>query len=112
MAMATVLMANGTLPGHFLRSLHELAHSVRPGYGEPFAMPLPRRPLAAVPLLASLLACGERGGPPQLPPPTVQVAPVELKDVPVVKSYVGSLDGIVNAEIRARVPGYLASQDY
>lgn len=35
-----------------------------------------------------------------------------VKDVPVVRSYVGSLDGFVNAEIRARVPGYLASQDY
>jgi membrane fusion protein (multidrug efflux system) len=35
-----------------------------------------------------------------------------VKDVPVVKSYVGALDGFVNAEIRARVPGYLASQDY
>ena len=37
---------------------------------------------------------------------------MQVKDVPVVRSYVGSLDGIVNAEIRARVPGYLASQDY
>ncbi|HVE84069.1 MAG TPA: efflux RND transporter periplasmic adaptor subunit [Myxococcales bacterium] len=61
---------------------------------------------------ASLAACGNRGGPPPPPTPTVVVAPVEVKDVPVVKSYVGSLDGIVNAEIRARVPGYLASQDY
>ena len=73
---------------------------------------LPPRPPAVVSVLLVLSACGQRGGPPQLPPPTVQVAPVEVKDVPVVKSYVGSLDGFVNAEIRARVPGYLASQDY
>jgi len=71
-----------------------------------------RRPLAAVPLLLALAACGDRGAPPPPPPPTVQVTAVEVKDVPVVKSYVGSLDGIVNAEIRARVPGYLQSQDY
>src|SRR5205814_7242619 len=69
-------------------------------------------PLAAAPLPATFPACGDRGAPPAPPTPTVQVAQVEVKDVPVVKSYVGSLDGIVNAEIRARVPGYLASQDY
>ncbi|HYV46489.1 MAG TPA: efflux RND transporter periplasmic adaptor subunit [Myxococcaceae bacterium] len=72
---------------------------------------LPRRALALLPPLL-LSACGQRGAPPPPPTPTVQVAPVQVKDVPVVRSYVGSLDGIVNAEIRARVPGYLASQDY
>jgi membrane fusion protein (multidrug efflux system) len=74
---------------------------------------LPRRPLVLGSILSlTLTACGDRGGPPPPPTPTVQVAPVQTRDVPVVKSYVGSLDGFVNAEIRARVPGYLASQDY
>lgn len=72
---------------------------------------LPRCPLVLLPALL-LSACGDRGAPPPPPTPTVQVARVEVKDVPVVRSYVGSLDGFVNAEIRARVPGYLQSQDY
>lgn len=70
------------------------------------------RPLVGLLAAATFAACGPRGGPPPPPPPTVTVVPVEVKDVPVVKSYVGSLDGYVNAEIRARVPGYLATQDY
>src|SRR6185369_14364318 len=102
-------------PGHFLCSLRVLEDSVRPRYIDPLmTMERPlisRRPLGLLPLLA-FVACGERGAPPPPPTPTVQVAAVEVKDVPVVKSYVGSLDGFVNAEIRARVPGYLASQDY
>ena len=77
---------------------------------------VPRRPLEGLLILAVLLAvplaCGGKGGPPPAPPPAVIVAPVEVRDVPVVSSYVGALDGFVNAEIRARVPGYLASQDY
>ena len=34
------------------------------------------------------------------------------QDVPVVKEWIGSLDGSVNADIRARVSGYLVSQNY
>lgn len=42
----------------------------------------------------------------------VQVVPVEQRDVPVVREWVGSLDGSVNAQIRAQVAGYLVKQDY
>ncbi|MEI6352008.1 MAG: efflux RND transporter periplasmic adaptor subunit [Verrucomicrobiota bacterium] len=34
------------------------------------------------------------------------------RDVPIVREWVGSLDGYVNTQVRARVSGYLISQDY
>src|ERR1035437_2917598 len=49
----------------------------------------------------------------QAPPPAdVQVVAVEPKDVPVVREWIGSLDGFVNARIRAQVSGYLVKQAY
>jgi membrane fusion protein, multidrug efflux system len=49
----------------------------------------------------------------QAPPPAnVQVVAVEQKDVPVVREWIGYLDGFVNAKIRAQVSGYLVKQDY
>jgi RND family efflux transporter MFP subunit len=44
--------------------------------------------------------------------PEVLVAEVARKDVPVVKEWVATLDGLVNATISARVAGHLISQDY
>jgi len=49
-------------------------------------------------------------GPP--PPPAVQVAPVVRQDVTLYNEAVGSLDGYVNADIRARVRGILKAQRY
>ncbi|HET9627339.1 MAG TPA: efflux RND transporter periplasmic adaptor subunit [Kofleriaceae bacterium] len=46
------------------------------------------------------------------PPPEVTVITVERRDVPLYIEAVGSLDGYVNADIRARVRGYLQSQNY
>jgi membrane fusion protein (multidrug efflux system) len=43
---------------------------------------------------------------------TVEVIPVEQKDVPIYSEWIGTLDGMVNAEIRAQVAGYLLRQDY
>jgi membrane fusion protein (multidrug efflux system) len=40
------------------------------------------------------------------------VVAVEQADVPVTREWVGSLDGSVNAQIRAQVTGYLIRQDY
>ncbi len=45
-------------------------------------------------------------------PPTVQVASVAQRDVPIYREWVGTLDGMVNAEIRAQVTGYLVKQHY
>jgi RND family efflux transporter MFP subunit len=45
-------------------------------------------------------------------PPEVLVTEVIQQDVPVVREWIGSLDGSVNADVRARVSGYLISQNY
>jgi len=46
------------------------------------------------------------------PPPEVLVATVEPKDLPIEREWVGTLDGLVNAAIKAEVTGYLLRQDY
>lgn len=43
---------------------------------------------------------------------TVEVVPVEQRDVPVYREWIGTLDGMVNASIKAQVSGYLLSQNY
>lgn len=45
-------------------------------------------------------------------PPEVQVMTVMPADVPISGEWIGTLDGAVNAQIRAQVTGYLLSQDY
>src|SRR6266478_7910925 len=45
-------------------------------------------------------------------PPTVEVATVTQADVPIYHDWIGVLDGLVNAHIRAQVTGYLVSQNY
>ena len=45
-------------------------------------------------------------------PPTVEVTTVMQQDVPIYHEWIGTLDGLVNATIRAQVTGYLVSQDY
>jgi membrane fusion protein (multidrug efflux system) len=40
------------------------------------------------------------------------VAEVKQEDVPIYSEWIGSLDGMVNAEIRAQVTGYLLRQRY
>jgi RND family efflux transporter MFP subunit len=63
----------------------------------------------------SFLTSGGCSAPPpeaQTPPPEVKVVPVEQKDVPVYGEWIGTLDGMVNAEIRAQVTGYLLTQHY
>jgi RND family efflux transporter MFP subunit len=46
------------------------------------------------------------------PPPEVQVSTVVQSDVPVYHEWIGTLDGMVNAAIRAQVTGYLLTQNY
>src|SRR5712692_2375801 len=45
-------------------------------------------------------------------PLEVQVVQVEQKDVPVYSEWIGTTEGIVNADIKAEVTGYLLKQDY
>jgi RND family efflux transporter MFP subunit len=58
-----------------------------------------------------LAGCKEKA-PPKPPPPLVEVVTVKQADVPIYHEWIGSLDGMVNAEIRAQVTGYLIAQDY
>jgi membrane fusion protein, multidrug efflux system len=46
------------------------------------------------------------------PPPIVEVATVTQADVPIYHDWIGTLDGLVNATIRAQVTGYLVAQNY
>src|SRR6202043_2702192 len=57
----------------------------------------------------SLSGCKQEKAPP-LPaagPPQVVVAAVEQRDVPIVREWIGQLDGSENVDLRARVPGYI-----
>ena len=45
-------------------------------------------------------------------PPNVEIATVVQKDVPIVREFVSTLTGLVNAQIRAQVSGYLVKQLY
>jgi membrane fusion protein (multidrug efflux system) len=58
-----------------------------------------------------LSSCGKMGLPPA-GPPDVQVLEVVQKDVPIIKDWVATLDGFVNAQVRAQVTGVLLKQDY
>jgi membrane fusion protein (multidrug efflux system) len=44
--------------------------------------------------------------------PVVEVAQVEVRDVPVYGEWIGTLTGQVNADIRAQVTGYLLTRNY
>jgi membrane fusion protein (multidrug efflux system) len=46
------------------------------------------------------------------PPPLVEVVTVTQGDVPIYHEWIGVLDGLVNAQIRAQVTGYLQIQNY
>ena len=68
--------------------------------------------MLAVVLMATLLpACGKKEKATNAPP-DVEVAEVAKQDVQVAKEWVGSMDGSVNAVIRAQVQGYLIKQLY
>lgn len=78
--------------------------------------PAKQKRLAAVLCAATVavflgMGC-EKKAPPPAPPPAVQVLTVKPEDVPIVKEWIGTLQGNVNAEIRAEVTGYLLAQDY
>lgn len=44
--------------------------------------------------------------------PEVQVLQVQQQDVPIIHEWIGTLDGLVNADVRAEVTGYLLMQGY
>jgi len=66
--------------------------------------------LAPLLLLAACDSKDQSAAPP--PPPEVLVTAAATRDVPVYREWIGTLDGSENAEIRARVTGYLLKRDY
>lgn len=67
--------------------------------------------LAGLCLLA--LGCSKAKPPAQAMAATnVEVVEVEQRDTPVYSEWIGTLDGMVNAEIKAQVTGYLLKQHY
>jgi RND family efflux transporter MFP subunit len=54
---------------------------------------------------------GVSGAPPNVPA-VVEVVEVQQKDVPIYGEWIGTLDGLVNADVRAQVTGYLMQQGY
>ena len=69
--------------------------------------------LLAIAMSAIVLAgCSKPGASGQGNPPDVQVVQVEQKDVPIFHEWIGTLEGLVNADVRGQVTGYLLRQDY
>jgi membrane fusion protein (multidrug efflux system) len=72
--------------------------------------------LPALVVLAALsftLGCSAHAaGPSGYPPPAVELFTVEQKDIPVSREWIGTLDGYVNAPIKAQVSGFLLRQNY
>jgi membrane fusion protein (multidrug efflux system) len=67
----------------------------------------------AITVAALLLACGGDKAPPAAPQVTeVAVAEVIQRDVPIENELTGTMRGLEDIEIRARVEGYLRSVDY
>src|SRR6201993_3411741 len=56
-----------------------------------------------------LSGCKQEKAPPlsAAGPPQVVVAAVEQRDVPIVREWIGQLDGSENVDVRARVHGYI-----
>jgi membrane fusion protein (multidrug efflux system) len=64
--------------------------------------------VAALPWIAS---CKPKA-PAVSPPPLVEITTVTQADVPVYHEWIGTIEGLVNAQIRAQVTGYLVKQNY
>jgi RND family efflux transporter MFP subunit len=69
--------------------------------------------LAAGAMVVIATACGHSSRVAAAPKPLeVLVADVQQKDVPLYREWIGTVDGFVNAEIKAQVSGYLVKQEY
>ena len=63
-------------------------------------------------LLALTFGCDRKEAESTAPPPEVLVSEVIQKDVPIYGEWVGTTVGYVDAQIRARIQGYLLSRKY
>src|SRR3981189_3955560 len=81
-----------------------------------FQLPMPGAFLAALLALGvslSCIGCGEKKAQAGKPAAVdVEVVQVEQKDIPIYGEWIGTLDGLVNADVKAQVTGYLLKQAY
>ncbi|EEF62907.1 efflux RND transporter periplasmic adaptor subunit [Pedosphaera parvula] len=68
--------------------------------------------LVIVAICLCLIGCKKKENKPAPPPPDVLVVTVQPTNVPIYAQWIGVLDGLVNAQIRAQVTGYILKQDY
>jgi RND family efflux transporter MFP subunit len=66
----------------------------------------------AIVCVIGLSGCEQKSEHAAAPPPEVLVTDVVKADVPIVHQWVGTLNGSDNADIRARVTGYLQKRNY
>ena len=66
----------------------------------------------AIAAIDGLNGCGKKDAAVPLPPPEVLITDAAARDVPVYREWIGTIDGSENAEIRARVTGYLIKRSY
>src|ERR1700730_2225260 len=69
---------------------------------------------AVVAIVGILIIAGRSNKPAQAAPRPLDVAVVhvEQKDVPIYSEWIGTTDGMVNADIKAQVSGYLLRKAY
>ena len=67
---------------------------------------------AALFVLAALTSCEKPPAAKPAGPPEVLVTEVVQKEVPVIRQWVGTLNGSENADVRARTTGYLQTRAY
>jgi RND family efflux transporter MFP subunit len=73
--------------------------------------------LSAVLLVSGMsvlpIGCGEKKAQAEKPGAVdVEVVEVEQKDIPIYGEWIGTLDGLVDADVKAQVTGYLLKQAY
>src|SRR5215471_5902262 len=71
--------------------------------------------IVAVLIIVGLVYLASRSGKPVQAAPRpldVEVVKVKQEDVPIYSDWIGTTEGIVNAELKAQVSGYLLRQDY
>jgi membrane fusion protein, multidrug efflux system len=72
---------------------------------------MPRAGVLSLACMLATIGCGPAAPPPP-DPAEVLVVEVTQQDVPVTGDWVGTTDGYINAQIRAKVQGYLLKQGY
>jgi membrane fusion protein (multidrug efflux system) len=85
-------------------NMNTLGHNKCPGYGTLLCL--------ICLMLAGMAGCTKSTQAAKPQPTDVEIVEVQQKDVPIYGQWIGTLDGFVNANVKAQVTGYLLRQDY